>query len=82
MAQLFPQGGKTCRNLGWAKAKVQKMLAQVGHNTARVPEGQRPRSIRDAWVKVGVTRSKTAQAHTGVHPTEQNPRARWTGDAR
>lgn len=75
MAQLFPQGGETRQNLGRAKAKVQKMLAQVGHNTARVSEGQHPRSIRDAWVKVEVITSKTVQTYTGVHPTEQNRHA-------
>lgn len=56
------------------------MLAQVWHNTTSVPEGQRPPSIRDSRVKLGVITSNMVQAHTGVHPMEQNPHVCWTWD--
>lgn len=80
MAQLFPHGTKTSQNLSHAKPKVQKMLAQVGHNTARDPTGQCPQSSRDAWLKVGVITSKMARTHAGVHPMEQNLHVCWTRD--
>lgn len=44
--RLFPWEGKTCRNRGWGKAKVQEMLGQVGCDISRVPEGHCLSSIR------------------------------------
>lgn len=87
----LPKGGMTWRSCSHMeprpakisdglKPKVQKILAQVGHNAARDPTGQCPQSSRDAWLKVTVIMSKMVRTHTGVHPMEQNLHVCWTRD--